>query len=494
MDFEESLRELGVDADPGDDTVRRAYLRRLKTRKPETDPEGFARLRQAYETVLAAREGREGPRTQAEPLAPPPQASPPEAAGPVSLLPQGVFDRFRAEFRALPPDAPLEVPVEVARRAVEAMPDRVEPRHWLVEALLAADRFPEALVVYRDAYRQGFTVFLFELAQRFPRELEDAELALLTESGAPHGFFWSLTVPLLQQGDGARAAKCALAALERMGANPQEPPPPPDWFLQIQLLLHRQSQPGPAREVGRRYEDWVRSEGLQDAFQSGEHAQLWPLLAQLHALPDAFDPALRSGMAQALLSGELDPTREAFQALQDRAPEEASQAISLVRAHAPDLKDLLVSPRMRTPGLPSPTVLTVLRNAAWSPQGRGFTSGAFIILFFLLKSLFLPSGRESSGTERPVVVEARRLATRLCSHLGPQDKHQLCGTLQQLVVWGAEGRCSKVRGEQVAVERQLEAQVAALGAGADLVQEAQRQRLKSAREEFRRALLNVCPE
>ncbi|RYZ37927.1 MAG: hypothetical protein EOO71_26075 [Myxococcaceae bacterium] len=495
MDFKEALQELGVEADPGGDTVRRAYLRQLKTRRPETDPEGFARLRQAYETVLAAREGREGPRIQAEPLTQP-EAGASEASGPVSLSPQCVFERFLAEFRALPPDAPPEAPVEVARRAVEALPDREEARHWLVEALLAADRLPEALGAYRDAYRQGFTAFLVELAQRFPRELEDAEFALLAESGAPHGFFWILTEQLLHQGDGARAAKCALAAFERMGANPQEPPPPPGWFLQVQLRLHLQAQPGPAREVGRRYADWIQGEGLQDAFKSGESARLWPLLAQLHALPDAFDPALRSEMARALLSGEVDPARDAFQALRERAPEEASKAAGLVRAHAPDLEMLLVSPRVLAPGAPPLTALTVFWNRVRSPLGRGVSSGVFILLLLVFRGLIIHGGRESRRTERerPVVVDARRLATRLCSQLELPDKEPLCGTLQQLVVWGAEGSCSEVLRERVEVERRLEAEVVALGEGNDLSRAAQRQRLKSHRDEFQRALLHLCPE
>ena len=36
--------------------ARRAYLRLLRTHKPERDPEGFMRLRQAYEQVKAAAE------------------------------------------------------------------------------------------------------------------------------------------------------------------------------------------------------------------------------------------------------------------------------------------------------------------------------------------------------------------------------------------------------------------------------------------------------
>lgn len=52
--FEEALRELGIDRGASPDQARRAYLRLLKQRKPETDPEGFRRLRGAFELLRAA--------------------------------------------------------------------------------------------------------------------------------------------------------------------------------------------------------------------------------------------------------------------------------------------------------------------------------------------------------------------------------------------------------------------------------------------------------
>jgi hypothetical protein len=58
--LDEAWRELGVGDDAPPDAVRRAYLRLLKTRKPEVDPAGFLRLREAYEmasSFLAWREG-----------------------------------------------------------------------------------------------------------------------------------------------------------------------------------------------------------------------------------------------------------------------------------------------------------------------------------------------------------------------------------------------------------------------------------------------------
>ena len=53
MTLDEARRELGVAAADDDETVRRAYLRLLKTRKPDADPIGFQRLREAYEVARA---------------------------------------------------------------------------------------------------------------------------------------------------------------------------------------------------------------------------------------------------------------------------------------------------------------------------------------------------------------------------------------------------------------------------------------------------------
>jgi len=82
VDLEEARHELGLSADATPDVVRRSYLRLLKTRKPEVDPEGFQRLRGAYELLrLAAAIGEqavpepsppapESPALDPEPLAP----------------------------------------------------------------------------------------------------------------------------------------------------------------------------------------------------------------------------------------------------------------------------------------------------------------------------------------------------------------------------------------------------------------------------------------
>lgn len=55
-----ALQELGLDADADERAVKRAYAARLKTTRPDSDPEGFQRLHEAYQAAQAwGRSGRD---------------------------------------------------------------------------------------------------------------------------------------------------------------------------------------------------------------------------------------------------------------------------------------------------------------------------------------------------------------------------------------------------------------------------------------------------
>jgi hypothetical protein len=53
---QEAFAELGVDPGADVETIRRAYLRLIKERKPESDPDGFKRAREAFEVARASGE------------------------------------------------------------------------------------------------------------------------------------------------------------------------------------------------------------------------------------------------------------------------------------------------------------------------------------------------------------------------------------------------------------------------------------------------------
>lgn len=54
MTLVEARELLRIDEEATHDQVRRAYLRLVKVYKPERDPEGFRRLREAFERVESA--------------------------------------------------------------------------------------------------------------------------------------------------------------------------------------------------------------------------------------------------------------------------------------------------------------------------------------------------------------------------------------------------------------------------------------------------------
>lgn len=92
MDVEQALSALGVSAVPDAQSLRRAYLRKVRAHSPERDPEGFGRVRDAYDflrhrTWLWEPSAPMASDVQGAP--PPPAADPPlanEPSGPELVL------------------------------------------------------------------------------------------------------------------------------------------------------------------------------------------------------------------------------------------------------------------------------------------------------------------------------------------------------------------------------------------------------------------------
>ncbi|MEO6417915.1 MAG: J domain-containing protein, partial [Polyangiaceae bacterium] len=115
--IEEALKELAVEAGVSDGDLRRAYLRRLKTAKPEVDPEGFQRVRAAYQLLQDQRAIGQHP-TNSAPL----------------LLPTNA---------PLPPAAHLEGPAPaVAVR--DPFLDHLDRHEWDASARLLIERYVRA--------------------------------------------------------------------------------------------------------------------------------------------------------------------------------------------------------------------------------------------------------------------------------------------------------------------------------------------------------------
>lgn len=125
LDAADPFEVLGVAGDADDATIRRAYLRLLRMHPPERDPDGFRRLRAAYEAVRsrqdrAARQLLERPRLpDVEPLLRS------MAEEPIPKDPAQILSALRAAvLRTLPQ---LQVPERDLRPIPDALPKEVLP-------------------------------------------------------------------------------------------------------------------------------------------------------------------------------------------------------------------------------------------------------------------------------------------------------------------------------------------------------------------------------
>jgi hypothetical protein len=131
MDYDEARRWLGVDPSASFDEIRAAYVRSVREHRPDSDPQGFQRTREAYELLsgdhAGAMRGRAAPGAVASieraTRSTPPVASAPEipdAAG----LENGRAPRAKSD--AAPATSGAVTPPSKAVRATDAPLRRIE--------------------------------------------------------------------------------------------------------------------------------------------------------------------------------------------------------------------------------------------------------------------------------------------------------------------------------------------------------------------------------
>jgi hypothetical protein len=294
--LEEALAELGIDHDAGSDGARRAYLRLLKTRKPETDPEGFMRLRAAYELVKVN-------------------------------LPY--FEAFRARGPGV-----HTASVEVGAAMVEVGAAMVEVDAAMVEVDAAMVDVPAM-------------------------DLEVPALKVEVPAVAPDLGDVDLMETLLARSAYEEAAEQALLILAAAATRFDRPAPQVLSCLRLILGLHASAAPKKAREVSAAFAAWLASSGQESARIRGHAAVLWALVRELDGLKKSLPDRVRAPIARAALAGDLEQAKTHLTIFRRRQRPAAEEAAELLRRKAPLIAAALADtldppapapvPRERTP-------------------------------------------------------------------------------------------------------------------------------------------------
>jgi hypothetical protein len=297
----DALEILGLAEHGSADTIRRAYLRKLRAHKPERDPEGFRRVREAFELLSG------GVFRVSEPA-----IAPEEPRAPTETTPAAPSDPMNELAQKLVVLDPLDYDgrLAIARQMVELDPANAEARWQLCDAFAAAGRETEHREALLDATRlEDGGPFVDELLEWYPGSLPDEHVArALADANAER--LMKVASDLMRAGRTADAATLAERSLELAETRPDQEVPWPYSVHRLILTLYEQREPDRARALEGRYEKLVRQTGSGTRILTPHDALTATLLGELARIPTqgtaAAPPELLARIASAVGSGDLE--------------------------------------------------------------------------------------------------------------------------------------------------------------------------------------------
>ncbi len=280
MTFEEALRNLGIDASATPDDIRRAYLRGIKVRKPETDPEGFRRLREAYELLTSTLARQEETFT-----APPTEEEKDEEDG-EEVSPE--IAALASRLADLPAETRLEERLAALREAVREHPKSLGARWWLIEELGRAGRREEVLETLRQGDADGLPGFLESRAANFPDSLGPEDLARLEANRSPG--ILALTARVYMAASRHEEAAAALGRALDQIVEWDDPAlhPVPVWLPRGILALEAAGKAKEARGLHDRLWAWLSGTGDAALLNLWGADFYWRICHELGRLDPAF--------------------------------------------------------------------------------------------------------------------------------------------------------------------------------------------------------------
>jgi hypothetical protein len=303
----EALAELGLQPGADAETVRRTYLRLIKTRKPESDPEGFRRAREAFEIARGAGEiaffAAESERRH-PPAAPDGGSAAPTSDGDVAMSPPAAdpFAVFVRDWEAVPASAGIRARVEIARRAIAALPRDPRPYWLMVQTRSELGTDAEIAEALRAGHSVGWVEFLEALLARVPRLATVAEIDEALR--APSPTLQLLGAAALAPRDPARATSTVVEVV-RSARRDAKGEIPISRLLGVILSLHESGASMHAVAAHSEVAGLLRDHGVELALLHGPFGGVWTMAGELAALPLEFPPALRRSFAAATRAGDL---------------------------------------------------------------------------------------------------------------------------------------------------------------------------------------------
>lgn len=377
MTYDEARKLLGLAPGDGGREVRRAYLRLLKVHRPERDPEGFKRLREALELLQTGAAWEPSPPTEAEGEAPEPQLA-------TSSLP----DDLHTRLLALDDDADK---LRLVREAAHSEQTPSAYTLWFETADEVGDE-DEARAALRAAVDRGHMELHETLRRRFPEALDERELEAWCEESkhAPSAGWPQLASTLIERGRVGQAVEVGLSALAR---SVELPGVVEEWSsldLALQLLS---SEPlsAPLR--------FARALLARSGAFSSTDPMRFTLLSELTRVADRMPELLVNEIARALRAHDPGQADNAIVLFGDSDRRAGRRMRVLLEAEAPALFQIYQNVL-----LPAP---------AWSWSWKDFSLlGALRVLL-----------KKRAGVIWPVIIALNLL--RLCAASGSHKDETL---------------------------------------------------------------------
>jgi len=436
MTLDEARVLLGVDASTSADEVRRAYLRLVKQHRPEQDPTGFQRVREAYDLV---RQLQSFQVDQVIPRALVVESSdadvaPVIAVDPGEAVPRLSVDDLEESYGLA--DA-LEAgdtrgAIRIWRAAVRARPDSAEARQRLVEAYTEAGDDERAARALLRGYRRGFDGFAAALLSQAPAH---APAELFERAQQDGGLAFAAAAGRLKQGDPDAALPYIAMGIRSEFGNS---------FQTASLVIAALGQLGKRGDV-------VRFRELAELFAThakenqlvlwGPYAAQWLVLRELSLVADQLPAFVFKSLAGAVFETDAASLADDLSLFAEANPEEAKRAERALKEHAPRLHAaygplFAPAPRFRKGW-----------SFGWMPVMP------VIMLLSLLARLFVGSGGTTEYVEVPRPVPSTTWAPSFVVAPGQYDEKKVEQAVGELYSLARERGQSKLQDSLSAANR-----------------------------------------